>query len=129
MLQECCPGVARIIRYESMSNGWSKVSFAGNIAYINSKYLAIEKEYAALKEHQAQESEAVATNDSASGTPEQASAKTNASNDTSSSSGGSGGNANNFDTYDIPEQQNTSYQWVLNTNTMKIHHPSCKSVK
>lgn len=36
---------------------------------------------------------------------------------------------NNFDTYDNPEQQNTSATYVLNTNTMKIHFPDCSSVK
>jgi len=35
----------------------------------------------------------------------------------------------NFDTYDNVEQQNTTEQWVLNTNSKKIHYPSCKSVK
>lgn len=40
----------------------------------------------------------------------------------------SGGDANNFNTYDNEQQQQTSDQWVLNTNTMKIHYPSCSSV-
>lgn len=44
------------------------------------------------------------------------------------SSGSSGGNAENFNTYDIPEQQNTQ-QYVLNTNTKKFHKPSCRDVK
>jgi len=38
------------------------------------------------------------------------------------------GNANNFNTYDNEQQQQTSAQWVLNTNTRKIHYPSCSSV-
>lgn len=38
------------------------------------------------------------------------------------------GNGENFNTYDNPEQQETSATYVLNTNTMKIHHPSCSSV-
>ncbi len=43
--------------------------------------------------------------------------------------GGGTGNANNFDTYDIPEQQQTADTWVLNISSMKIHHPDCKDVK
>ncbi len=35
----------------------------------------------------------------------------------------------NFNTYDNESQQETSASYVLNTSTMKIHHPSCKSVK
>ena len=38
------------------------------------------------------------------------------------------GNGNNFNTYDNKEQQQTSASYVLNTNTMKIHYPSCSSV-
>ena len=38
------------------------------------------------------------------------------------------GNGDNFNTYDNPDQQNTTAQYVLNTNTMKIHVPGCKSV-
>ena len=34
----------------------------------------------------------------------------------------------NFDKYNTPEQQNTTMSWVLNTNSKKIHYPSCKSV-
>lgn len=35
----------------------------------------------------------------------------------------------NFNTYDNASQQQTSDTYVLNTNTKKIHHPSCPSVK
>lgn len=45
-----------------------------------------------------------------------------------STSNGTGHNSN-FNTYDNPEQQQTSAQYVLNNNTMKFHKPSCKSVK
>lgn len=38
-------------------------------------------------------------------------------------------NSSNFNTYDNPEQQQTSAAYVLNTNTQKFHYPSCKSVK
>ena len=41
----------------------------------------------------------------------------------SSSSSGYG-----FDTYNIPEQQDTEDTYVLNTSTLKIHHPTCKDV-
>lgn len=34
-----------------------------------------------------------------------------------------------FDTYSIEEQQETEDTYVLNTKSMKIHVPSCKSVK
>lgn len=36
---------------------------------------------------------------------------------------------NNFDTYDNPEQQQTTSSYVLNTDTMKFHNPSCKDVR
>lgn len=45
------------------------------------------------------------------------------------SSGTSSSDGSNFNTYDNEAQQETSASYVLNTNTMKIHHPSCKSVK
>ncbi len=35
----------------------------------------------------------------------------------------------NFNTYDNASQQQTDFTYVLNTNTMKIHHPTCSSVK
>lgn len=38
------------------------------------------------------------------------------------------GDKSNFDTYDNIEQQTTEDTWVLNTSSMKIHCPSCKSV-
>lgn len=38
------------------------------------------------------------------------------------------GEGSNFDKYNTPEQQNTTMSWVLNTNSKKIHFPSCKSV-
>lgn len=34
----------------------------------------------------------------------------------------------NFDTYNNTSQQQTDSTYVLNTNTMKIHHPTCSSV-
>lgn len=42
---------------------------------------------------------------------------------------GGGGNGGNFDTWDNPNQQQTAMAWVLNTNSMKIHYPSCSSVR
>lgn len=41
----------------------------------------------------------------------------------------SGGDSNNFDTYNNPDQQQTTATYVLNTSTMKVHHPGCRSVK
>lgn len=35
---------------------------------------------------------------------------------------------NNFDTYNNSEQQQTTDTFVLNTSSMKIHYPSCRSV-
>lgn len=49
------------------------------------------------------------------------------SSDTDESS--NSGNGNSFNTYNNAEQQQTSDTYVLNTNTMKIHRPSCYSVK
>ena len=48
-----------------------------------------------------------------------------------SGSGNSGGNGNadNFNTYDNGAQQQTEAKWVLNTSSMKIHHPTCSQVK
>lgn len=43
------------------------------------------------------------------------------------SAGDSSGN-NNFDTYDNPEQQQTTDTYVLNNSSMKIHYPHCSSV-
>lgn len=45
------------------------------------------------------------------------------------SAGVSTGNAENFNTYYIPEQQQTTARYVLNTSTHKIHFPSCEDVK
>ena len=42
--------------------------------------------------------------------------------------GGNRGDGGNFQTWDNPDQQQTTQTWVLNTNTMKIHYPSCSSV-
>jgi len=47
----------------------------------------------------------------------------------SSSTGtGSGGNADNFNTYNNPDQQQTEETYVLNTDSKKIHHPTCDYV-
>lgn len=35
---------------------------------------------------------------------------------------------NNFDTYNNPSQQITADTYVLNTESLKIHHPSCRTV-
>ncbi len=43
------------------------------------------------------------------------------------SSSGSGGDSN-FNTYDNPEQQQTSASYVLNTSSKKFHLPNCDSV-
>lgn len=48
---------------------------------------------------------------------------------TSSGGGGGNGDGSNFNTYNNESQQDTTQTWVLNTSTMKIHYPTCKSVK
>ncbi len=48
------------------------------------------------------------------------------SNQTGSTNGGSG---YNFDTYDNAAQQQTPDSYVLNTDRMKFHYPSCPDVK
>lgn len=60
--------------------------------------------------------------------PETPSDQQSENNNTTPSNGGNG-NADNFNTYDNPDQQDTSYNWVLNTSSMKIHYPSCSAVK
>lgn len=42
---------------------------------------------------------------------------------------GSTGNADYFNTYDIPEQQQTDAKYVLNLNTHKFHDPTCGEVR
>ncbi len=49
--------------------------------------------------------------------------------DTQNSNSGASGDPGNFNTYDNPSQQQTEAIYVLNTHTLKIHHPSCSSVK
>lgn len=44
------------------------------------------------------------------------------------SDGNNSSSHNNFNTYNNPEQQQTSATYVLNKNTKKIHHPNCSSV-
>lgn len=41
---------------------------------------------------------------------------------------GGSGNGDNFHTYDDPNQQQTTAQWVLNTKSKKIHYPTCRDV-
>lgn len=44
-------------------------------------------------------------------------------------SSSSSGDASNFNTYNNPDQQQTTATYVLNTSSKKFHYPSCKSVK
>lgn len=74
-----------------------------------------------------EEAEGIASEPAAS--TEVVSDTSNVENVQEETSQGGGGNGDNFNTYDIPEQQNTEETYVLNTNTMKFHYPSCKSVK
>ncbi len=58
-------------------------------------------------------------------------APSSASSSSNSNQGGNGGtgNSDNFYTYDNADQQQTSANYVLNTNTEKFHYPYCSSVK
>lgn len=47
----------------------------------------------------------------------------------SPSSSSSQRNGNNFTVYDNPDQQNTDADYVLNTNTKKVHYPWCDEVR
>lgn len=49
-------------------------------------------------------------------------------NNSSGNDNSGGGGNSNFNAHNNPEQQNTEDTWVLNTNSKKIHYPSCKSV-
>ena len=51
------------------------------------------------------------------------------SNPSGGGNNGGNGNADNFNTYDNEAQQQTEANWVLNTKSMKIHHPMCSQVK
>ena len=42
---------------------------------------------------------------------------------------GVNGNGDGFNTYDNEEQQQTTAKWVLNTDSKKIHLPSCDTVR
>lgn len=81
-------------------NGWLPVNYNGQTAYMSAQFLS----------------------DTA---PTQAPANSGGG---SGKSGGSG-NGSNFNTYDNPEQHNTSETYVLNTNTKKFHKPGCSSVE
>lgn len=59
----------------------------------------------------------------------QTSEQAEGSSGTQNNDSGSSGDASNFNTYDNSSQQQTEATYVLNTHTMKIHHPSCSSVK
>lgn len=61
-------------------------------------------------------------------TEEQVSQEANLQNEDDTTSATSN-NGSNFNTYDNESQQKTEDTYVLNTSRMKIHHPSCGSVK
>lgn len=87
-----------------------------------------EAEEQAAKEVEAQrqaEEQAVGQAAQNAQTSEQVEESSGTQNNNSDSSG----DASNFNTYDNSSQQQTEATYVLNTHTMKIHHPSCSSVK
>lgn len=85
--------------------------------------LAKEKEEAETKAAQETKSTSEqAANTAAVAVPQQ-------TENSSGNDAGGGGNGDSFNTYDIPEQQNTEASYVLNTKTHKFHKPSCNDVK
>jgi len=108
---------------------WSHVIAGGNDGYIKSEFLS--ENVPSLGNAQAdtvQSDSTIAATPSVEAavlpaTTAVVDATTTPTVDTSPSGGDS-----NFNTYNNVEQQQTSAQYVLNTNTKKVHYPSCKSV-
>lgn len=115
-------------RYEALDNGWSRIDYNGADAYIKTEYLIAadgdsslqEADNSAVKDASDTSSDGTA----AAAVSTQASTASDANNSTAVGTGGS-----NFNTYNNAEQQNTTAAFVLNTSSMKIHYPSCYSVK
>ena len=87
----------------------------------------LAKEKAEAEEKAAEEAKAAET--AATITDSATETQVGSASGTKSGGNSGGGNADNFDTYDIPEQQNTEASYVLNMSSMKFHYPSCKDVK
>ena len=93
---------------------WYRIDYSGQTAYVSNEFVSSvpkEEEQTKTAQETGDGNDAVATgvNDH-------------------SGSGSSGGGGSNFDTYDNPEQQQTSASYVLNTNSKKFHLPNCSSV-
>ena len=122
--------------YETMSDGWSRVDYNGTEGYVKTEFLTTENDYQNgvasqksnenTKETEANTQSQDAGNDASNVV---AAATATVATSTATNGGSGGGDGSNFDLYDNAAQQNTSDTYVLNTSTMKIHHPSCKSVK
>ena len=75
------------------------------------------------------EESTVTSNPTASNEPAEIADNNTPAKTVESSTSSNPGNADAFNTYDNPEQQQTSESWVLNTHTLKIHYPRCNDVK
>ena len=112
---------------EETETGWYKVKFNGEEGYVKSDYLTTEKEYLAQSSNQSNET--VASADVMKIESTETAQSTGGTRAATGITSGTGGDGSNFDTYDIAEQQNTSETYVLNTSSLKIHHPSCNDVR
>ena len=101
--------------------GWYRIDYSGDVGYVSNDFVSTVKKEAVVEESAAADTTVADT--AAAGA---AASTTGAT--TGSSEGSGSGNGSNFDTYNNPEQQQTSASYVLNTNTMKFHRPSCSSV-
>lgn len=114
-----------VTELEAGSDGWSRVTCGGVEGYIKSEYLANEKNGNTQTVGDATPSNADQEIPVNIGDTQQAS---NVSSQGAALPGNAGGNGDNFNLYNNIDQQQTTNSWVLNTNTKKIHYPSCKSV-
>lgn len=101
--------------------GWYRIDYSGDVGYVSNDFVSTEKKEAAVEENAVTDTTVADT--AAAGA---VAATTGVA--TGVSEGSGSGNGSNFDTYDNPEQQQTSASYVLNTNTGKFHKPSCSSV-
>lgn len=101
-------------RYEASDNGWSRIDYNGSEAYIKTEYL---EPFTGDSSSESSVAAAVVS------TPATATA------DVNNNGAATGTGDSNFNTYNNADQQKTATAFVLNTSSMKIHYPSCYSVK
>ena len=145
-----------LYRYEVMDDGWSRVKYNDQDAYVKTEYLATESEYAALKKKEEEEKAKAETESVSNTTADTTQNATTEATQTSTSNAAlaasttttipsatttqtttekaaatensGGGGDSNFNIYDNPELQQTSASYVLNTKSKKFHKPSCSDV-